>query len=80
MILQNFKNILPYTIAQLMYLCFLQSDVSGNCEAEYTVDTLGFHTVTLKKSKNLLGCTDRTGHFTSLQANTYNVPSIIHCF
>jgi len=46
------------------------------CNAEYVVErgVLGGYTV--KKSKDLLSCTNRNGNLSSLQSETYRVPSV----
>ncbi|XP_056021701.1 uncharacterized protein LOC130054813 [Ostrea edulis] len=54
-----------------------EADVTGTCDADYTVSENGWYTVTIKKHKNLLGCTERQGFQTALQGTPYRVPSEI---
>ncbi|XP_062611984.1 uncharacterized protein LOC134273790, partial [Saccostrea cucullata] len=54
-----------------------EADVTGTCDADYTVSENGWYTVTIKKHKNLLGCTERHGYQTALQGTPYRVPSEI---
>ncbi|XP_061171948.1 uncharacterized protein LOC133181472, partial [Saccostrea echinata] len=54
-----------------------EADVTGTCDADYTVSENGWYTVTIKKHKNLLGCTERHGYQTTLQGTPYRVPSEI---
>ncbi|XP_056009974.1 uncharacterized protein LOC125679922 [Ostrea edulis] len=54
-----------------------EADVTGTCDTDYTVSENGWYTVTIKKHKNLLGCTERQGFQTALQGTPYRVPSEI---
>jgi hypothetical protein len=51
--------------------------VAGVCTAKYTVAKKGWGGVTtVSKSKDLLACSDRHGHFTSMQATPYKLSSV----
>jgi len=54
-----------------------ETDVAGNCDADYKISNKGFRSVTITKSKNLLGCANRNKHFTALQSTPYRVASDI---
>ncbi|KAK3093078.1 hypothetical protein FSP39_010780 [Pinctada imbricata] len=54
-----------------------ETDVAGTCDADYTVEKNGWYSVTIKKNKNLLGCTERHSVNTAIQGTPYNVPSDI---
>ncbi|XP_060082130.1 vitellogenin-like, partial [Ylistrum balloti] len=51
-----------------------ESDVNGNCEVEYRTDN-GQHDYMVRKTKNLLGCTERNDYSTSVQSIPYIVSS-----
>ena len=59
-----------------MYLFELKSDVSGHCETNYTVKSVGWNSMTIKKSKNLLGCNERQGAQSSIQGIPYTSSSV----
>jgi hypothetical protein len=54
-----------------------ETDVSGHCETNYTVTNQGRNGVTIKRSKNLLSCTGRNSHESTIQATTYSSASSI---
>ncbi|XP_071088621.1 uncharacterized protein [Haliotis cracherodii] len=54
-----------------------ESDVTGECNTDYTVASRGWYSTTIKKSKDLLGCTDRNGYHSSIHGMQYRVPSEI---
>ena len=58
-----------------MFFC-IQTDLTGTCDADYTVENNGWYSVTIKKHKNLLGCTKRNSVNTAIQGTPYNVPSV----
>ncbi len=53
-----------------------QSDVVGNCYTDYTVASVGWSSTSIKKVKDILGCTDRHGYQSSVHATPYRVPSV----
>jgi len=68
--LQNsMKNL---TASQAVY----ETDISGHCEANYTVTNQG-KGVTITRTKNLLACTGRNGHQSPVQATPYSSTSAI---
>ena len=58
-----------------MFVIF-QTDVTGDCEAEYTSGEKGWYNMVIKKSKNLLGCTGRQGAQSSIQGIPYTAQSV----
>jgi hypothetical protein len=55
-----------------------ETDVTGVCDAEYKVSKRGWGGATsVTKTKDLSACTDRHGHFSSLQATPYKLSSDI---
>ncbi|KAJ8307373.1 hypothetical protein KUTeg_015457 [Tegillarca granosa] len=54
-----------------------EHDVTGSCDAEYTVGENGWYTRSIRKTKNLMGCTGRHGYNTAIQGTPYRVPSKI---
>ncbi|XP_067677414.1 uncharacterized protein [Haliotis asinina] len=54
----------------------LERDVTGECHTDYKVIP-GWFSSTIKKTKDLLGCTDRTGYHSSIHGMQYRVPSEI---
>ncbi|XP_074640348.1 uncharacterized protein LOC141898387 isoform X2 [Tubulanus polymorphus] len=73
-VLSSFQN----TMGDLMVDTKLkENDVSGNCHSEYKVAERGWNSFTVKKTKDLLSCTDRHGFRTSLQTTPYRVNSDI---
>ncbi|XP_071116773.1 uncharacterized protein [Haliotis cracherodii] len=54
-----------------------ESDVTGECNTNYTVASHGWYSTTIKKTKDLLGCTDRNGYHSSVHGMQYRVPSEI---
>ncbi|XP_060596717.1 uncharacterized protein LOC132750705 [Ruditapes philippinarum] len=52
-----------------------ESDVTGNCETEYTVAQRGWRTLTIKKSKDLSTCTHRQGFDSAIQTTPFRVSS-----
>ena len=57
-----------------------QSDVAGTCPVEYEIEGSSWGTKTIKKTKDLLGCTERMGHFTAFQSTPYSVQSVSEKF
>ncbi|XP_069109747.1 vitellogenin-like [Argopecten irradians] len=51
-----------------------ESDVNGNCEVEYSTEN-GHDGYVVRKTKNLLGCTERNDYSSSVQGIPYRVPS-----
>ena len=58
------------------YFFPFQTDVSGICAAEYRVLRRTFNSIVMSKNKDLMSCTDRHGHVSSLQATPYRVDSV----
>lgn len=54
----------------------LQSDVAGTCDTEYTTAEKGWYNVVVKKSKNMLSCTNRHDSQTALQGIPYDSQSV----
>ena len=54
-----------------------QTDVMGACETEYKTVSDGYYSDSVRKTKNVLTCTDRHDYKTILQMVPYNVPSVI---
>ncbi|XP_063427202.1 apolipophorins-like [Mytilus trossulus] len=54
-----------------------ETDITGECKAAYTVSSNGWYSRTIKKSKDLLGCTDRHGYNTMMQGTPYKIQSEI---
>ncbi|XP_067679783.1 uncharacterized protein [Haliotis asinina] len=54
-----------------------ESDIAGNCYTDYKVTNTGWYTTSIKKVKDILGCTDRHGYQSSVHAMSYRVPSDI---
>ncbi|KAL4235950.1 hypothetical protein ACF0H5_004338 [Mactra antiquata] len=54
-----------------------ETDVTGVCNTEYYTGETGWYTTTVRKSKNLLGCTERHGYNTAVQAVPYTAQSSI---
>nr|KAG5709527.1 hypothetical protein BaRGS_001577 [Batillaria attramentaria] len=50
-----------------------ETDVTGRCQAKYEVTNKGWYTTTVKRTKDLLACTDRHGYSGSLQTSPYHV-------
>ena len=57
---------------------FQQTDVAGNCDTSYTTGEDGWYSKTIKKTKNLLSCTERNGYRTSIQGIPYAADSVSH--
>ncbi|XP_067677415.1 uncharacterized protein [Haliotis asinina] len=53
-----------------------ERDVTGECHTDYKVIP-GWFSYTIKKTKDLLGCTDRTGYHGFVHGMQYRVPSEI---
>ena len=62
-----------------MYSPFLQTDIAGNCHTQYTTGETGWYSKTIKKSKNLLSCTERNGFNTAIQGVPYSADSVSYC-
>ncbi|WAR23164.1 APLP-like protein [Mya arenaria] len=56
-------------------LCLSQSDVAGTCETEYSSQDKGWYKQIIKKSKNLLGCTERHNGNSAVQGIPYQAKS-----
>ncbi|XP_064626174.1 apolipophorins-like [Lineus longissimus] len=54
-----------------------ETDVAGNCRADYRIMSRQYTTIIVNKTKDLLACTDRHGFKTAMQATPYRVPSDI---
>ena len=53
-----------------------QTDVTGTCPVEYELQGSSWGTKTIKKTKDLLGCTEHVRQFTAFQSTPYNVESV----
>ncbi|VDI80741.1 Hypothetical predicted protein [Mytilus galloprovincialis] len=53
-----------------------ETDITGECKTAYTVSSNGWYSRTIKKSKDLLGCTDRHGYNTMMQGTPYKIQSV----
>lgn len=51
-------------------------DITGNCDVSYSAASNGWYTMTIKKTKDTLGCLDRHGYKTAMQGTPYRVPSV----
>lgn len=51
-------------------------DVTGSCDVNYSLASNGWYTMTIKKTKDTLGCVDRHGYKTAMQGTPYRVPSV----
>ncbi|CAH1773813.1 unnamed protein product [Owenia fusiformis] len=54
-----------------------ETDVAGNCPADYTVTENSWEKIVVKKSKNLVGCTDRHNYGNTFHGVAYSVDSDI---
>ncbi|XP_052061384.1 apolipophorins-like [Mytilus californianus] len=54
-----------------------ETDVSGKCPTTYRVKQEGWRTVKVKKTKDLVSCSNRHGFQTSAQATIYSIPSSV---
>ncbi|XP_063426893.1 apolipophorins-like [Mytilus trossulus] len=54
-----------------------EMDVTGSCDVNYSLASNGWYTMTIKKTKDTLGCVDRHGYKTAMQGTPYRVPSEI---
>ena len=54
-----------------------QTDVTGECEAEYTSENSGWYNKLIKKSKNLLGCKQRQAVNAAIESVPYLSDSVI---
>ncbi|GFS10552.1 microsomal triglyceride transfer protein large subunit [Elysia marginata] len=52
-----------------------ETDVMGTCETQYETVSNGYYSNSVKKTKNILTCTDRHDYRSLLQMVPYNVPS-----
>ena len=52
-----------------------ETDVSGDCPVEYEVSSEGWGSRKIKKTKDIMGCTERHGHMTAFQSSPYKVDS-----
>jgi len=73
-ILSAFQNSLPTLESSS---AVEEVDVTGSCSSQYQVEKgiLGGYTV--KRSKDLLSCVNRNGNISSLQSESYRVPSSV---
>ena len=55
-----------------------ENDISGSCMVEYELMNRGWGTTTIRKTKDLLSCTDREHVDTAFQGTPYRVPSVCH--
>ena len=55
---------------------YVQVDVAGSCPSKYHVENKGWYSTTVKRSKDLLACTDRHDLHTALNASPYTVKSV----
>ncbi|CAG2211160.1 unnamed protein product [Mytilus edulis] len=55
----------------------IRTDITGECKTAYTVSSNGWYSRTIKKSKDLIGCTDRHGYNTMMQGTPYKIQSEI---
>jgi len=56
-----------------------ETDVAGVCTAKYSVGKRGWGgATTVSKQKDLTACSDRHGHFSSMQATPYKLSSDVH--
>ena len=55
---------------------YLQTDVSGDCSVHYEVIKEGWGSSKIRKTKDLMGCTERHGHVTAFQSSPYRVDSV----
>ncbi|XP_052777737.1 vitellogenin-like [Mya arenaria] len=53
-----------------------ESDVAGTCETEYSSQDKGWYKQIIKKSKNLLGCTERHNGNSAVQGIPYQAKSL----
>lgn len=54
----------------------LQNDIVGQCFAEYTVSERGYSSITIRKTKDILGCTKRNGYESGIRAIPYTSSSV----
>ncbi|XP_046361600.2 uncharacterized protein LOC124138779 [Haliotis rufescens] len=54
-----------------------ERDIAGSCYTDYKVTNSGWYSTSIKKVKDILGCTDRHGYQSSVHAMPYRVPSDI---
>ena len=66
-----------FCLSKLVVL-FQQTDIAGNCDTSYTTGEDGWYSKTIKKTKNLLSCTERNGYRTSIQGIPYAADSVSH--
>lgn len=50
--------------------------MAGDCPVEYEVISEGWGARKIRKSKDILGCTERHGHQSALQGSPYRVDSV----
>ncbi|KAK7501815.1 hypothetical protein BaRGS_00006901, partial [Batillaria attramentaria] len=55
----------------------MELDVAGRCPSEYHVVEKGWYSTTVKRSKDLLACTDRHDYQTALSASPYQAKSSV---
>jgi hypothetical protein len=54
----------------------IQTDVTGDCPVEYSVNAKGWGLKKIRKVKDMLGCRDRDGHNSAFQAMPYEIDSV----
>ena len=60
----------------MVLFSYLQTDVSGKCEADYKITRDGQEGKTISKHKNLLGCLDRDRYVSVLRGTPYTADSV----
>ena len=59
------------------FFYYIQTDIAGHCESNYTVLNQANKGVTISRTKNLLACTGRNSHSSPIQATPYSSTSSI---
>jgi len=60
-----------------LFFDYIQTDIAGHCESNYTVLSQANKGVTISRTKNLLACTGRNSHSSPIQATPYSSTSNI---
>ena len=58
------------------WFALLQTDVAGRCPTTYATEKKGWYSTSIKRSKDLLACTDRHDYQTALAAKPYTTTSV----
>ncbi|KAK3089687.1 hypothetical protein FSP39_005602 [Pinctada imbricata] len=53
----------------------VETDVIGKCRTDYKISQTGWRSQTVKKSKDMISCTERHGYESSIKSSLYNVPA-----